>query len=51
MAREHTKVSVLRPDGEILATPIMLILQEVRSLALRGSTSYVADRKPAEEQP
>ena len=44
VGREHTKVSVLSPEGEILATPIK-DLKEVRSLALRGSTLYVADQE------
>jgi DNA-binding beta-propeller fold protein YncE len=44
VGHEHGKVSVLNADGKLLATPIS-DLQEVRALALRGDTLYVADRE------
>ena len=43
VGHEHTKVSVFDSTGRYLGTPIS-DLQEVRALALRGDTLYVADR-------
>ncbi|HEY5741784.1 MAG TPA: hypothetical protein VIS99_04525, partial [Terrimicrobiaceae bacterium] len=43
VGHEHEKVSVLRPDGKVLATPIT-DLKDVRSLSFRDGKLYVADR-------
>ena len=43
VGRAHRKVSVLSPEGEIVATPIS-DLKDVRALALSGDKLYVADR-------
>lgn len=47
VGEEFSKVSLFSPSGERLATPIS-DLQEVRALAIRGNTLYVADRKAPE---
>ena len=44
VGREHTKISVLSPEGEIVATPIT-DLKDVRALAFLGDKLYVADRE------
>jgi sugar lactone lactonase YvrE len=44
VGREHSKVSVFSPEGEIVATPIN-DLKDVRALALSGDKLYVADRE------
>ena len=47
VGHEHTKVSVLSPDGKMLATPIT-DMKDVRALAVRGDKLYVADRQSGE---
>ena len=47
VGHDFAKVSVFGPSGEVLATPIT-DLKQVRALALRGDTLYVADRDAAQ---